>query len=160
MMVVMYVVPRAEVRRTSWCAKPLDKAAGSLQGLLLPVPGDNKIMGKNSFEDAVCVLTHQCKGDVDKTINSFFEAICIYVILSIPHKPAKISAPRASFPPNCGALHTMKFFELPLVERTSRSAPGGAVLCKAPGKAEAQRVVKAFGADTTMLSAPRPWGYM
>jgi hypothetical protein len=55
------------------------------------------------------------KGDVNKTINSFFEATGIYVILSIPHKPAQISAPRASFSPNCGALHIMKFFELPLL---------------------------------------------
>jgi hypothetical protein len=37
-------------------------------------------------------------------------------------------------------------------------SPGGAVLCKAPGKAEAKREVKALGADTTKLSAPRPWG--
>jgi hypothetical protein len=29
-------------------------------------------------------LPHWRKGDVDKTINSFFEAIGIYVILSIP----------------------------------------------------------------------------
>jgi hypothetical protein len=76
----MWILPRAEVRRTSWCAKPLDKAAGSLQGFLLPVPGDNKIQAKNSFEDAVCVLTRQRKGDVDKIINSFFEAIGIHVI--------------------------------------------------------------------------------
>jgi hypothetical protein len=54
--ITMWILPRAEVRRTSWCAKPLDKAAGSLQGFLLPVPGDNKINAKKTASKMLFVF--------------------------------------------------------------------------------------------------------
>jgi hypothetical protein len=47
----------------------------------------------------------------------------------------------------------------PLPGEATKVSLGGAVPCKAPGKAEARRVVKAIEADTAKLSAPRPRGY-